>query len=381
MLTILKQLPYQRHFLILSAIWLVVQSIIFYQFGIVTGYEAKKYIYQADYFLQHGHYETGNYLFYSTEILLIALCKKIQAGYLPLVAIQLLFNAVATFCFYRIVMQFTLRGQVALGFTAALLCMYYYQLYNVHLFTESLYFSFSVIFFYGLMRARKLSVLALLLILSGLAILYFTRPVGLFFIPATFLFLVLKFYPRRAFFVLSTAGVALLLLFYLALNTSLNSGGELDFLLPYLDERIICGVPTIAEPHKINLPVEKDSIEGLFYVITHNWQLFVSLSVKRLLAFFGVVRSYYSTGHNIFIGIYFYTMYLLIISGIRKWHSFQKPQVVFILCLLFFTALTTALSCDEWHNRFIFAILPFLLLLASLHFSKPIPQNKANVEP
>lgn len=331
--------------------------------------EAAKYVAQADYFLAHGRYETGNYLFYSTQILLLAAVKQWHVGYWPAVAVQLFFNALSLVCFYRLVDKLTLRPRVAFWFTAALIGMFYYQFYNVYLFTESLYFSFSIIFFYRLLRTAKLSALSVGGILLGLAILYFTRPVGIFFIPATFVYLIFRFFPRQAKILLATAGVCFLGLFYFLLNKSLNSGGELDFLLPYLDERIICGVPTISSPHQITVPMEQDSIEGLFYIITHYWPLFLSLSAKRLLAFFGVVRSWYSLPHNIFIGVYFYSMYALALLGIRKWNRSLRPAVLFCLCLVLLTALTAALSCDEWHNRFILSVLPFLLLLASLIFA------------
>jgi hypothetical protein len=45
-------------------------------------------------------------------------------------------------------------------------------------------------------------------------------------------------------------------------------------------------------------------------------------------------------------------------------------ETVFMLTYIFFIMLTVLLSCDEWHNRFIFSILPFLLLLAAGVFAR-----------
>lgn len=361
--------------------WCLLHIVLFFHFGIVTGFESRKYIEQADHLLQNGTYASPNFLFYSTEILLIAATKKWQVGYWLVVAVQLLFNLFSTYAFYKTVVRFTNRSLVAFFFTLAFVGMFYYQLYNVHLFTESLYFSFSVIFFWGLVRVQKLSPLAVGGILFGLTLLYLTRPVGIFFIPATFIYILFRFYSRLARLLLFIAGMAVLGLFYFLLNKSLNAGGEFDFLLPYLDERVICGVPTIWPPHQIATPVEKDSVEGLFYIITHYWPLFLSLSVKRLLAFFGVLRSYYSLPHNVFIGFYFYSVYVLAFAGIRNWTSPRKPCVFFCVCLVFLTALTSALSCDEWHNRFILAVLPFLLLLASLIFAPKNRKSPPDAEP
>jgi hypothetical protein len=85
----------------------------------------------------------------------------------------------------------------------------------------------------------------------SLTILLFTRPTGVLFIPSTILFFIIRFGKKRAlpFFVLSAVGG--LTLFYFLLNAALNSGGEFDFLLPYIQEHVICGVPTVQRPHHI----------------------------------------------------------------------------------------------------------------------------------
>lgn len=357
--------------IVLAAVWMAMQLLYLLSFGVVTSFEASKYIEQADNLLNTGSYSSGNYIYYSTEILLIALSKKLGAGYGFVVVFQLVCNAVSVYCFYKIIDRFTAQKKLAFLFTLLFTGMYYYHLYNVHLFTESLYFSFSILYFYRLLQVSKLSLRNVTTLLSGLLLLYFTRPVGLFFFPATFIFLVLKFFPKRTLLIFCTAGTAFAVLFFFLVNNALNSGGELDFLLPYRSEMIICGVSTISQPHQLSVPVEKDSVQGLLYIITHHWKLFFSLSLKRLVAFFGVVRPYFSLPHNLFIGFYFYGIYILLLAGIKKWTKQNAPEISFIGCLIFLTALTTALSCDEWHNRFIFTVLPFIMMLASLAFATP----------
>ena len=164
---------------------------------------------------------------------------------------------------------------------------------------------------------------------------------------------------------LSVLFIAGALLLYGLLNFALNSGGEFDFLLPYLDERIICGVPTIQHQHVIYVPVEKNSVQGLFYIITHHSSLFFRLATRRLMAFFGVVRPFFSLSHNLFIAAYFYSTYVFVIAGFKKMVSFFLPQAAYFLTVIFFMVVTVMLSCDEWHNRFILGVLPFFLLLAS----------------
>jgi hypothetical protein len=250
-------------------------------------------------------------------------------------------------------------------FSLAFLAMFYYQLYNVYLFTESLFYSFGIIYTWFLFSIRRINLLTILFLFLGISLIYFTRPTGVFFIPATIVYIIFRFYQRTAFLLLSIFGLSGIVLMYFLINYALNSGGEFDFLLPYLDERIICGVPTIEGSHKIIVPVEKDSIEGLWYIITHHTSLFMKLSVKRFLAFWGVVRPFYSPSHNIFIAVYFFTLYGLIIYKLKILWKQYRAQTAYFLCLTALVMVTVILSCDEWHNRFIFALLPFFLLMAS----------------
>jgi hypothetical protein len=169
-----------------------------------------------------------------------------------------------------------------------------------------------------------------------------------------------------------------LTLFYFLLNAVLNSGGEFDFLLPYIEEHVICGVPTIQQAHNIAIPVNKNSVEGLWYIIKNNDNLFLRLAKERFIAFWGVLRPFYSLGHNLFIAAYFYTLYVFVLWGLRRMFRYYLPQTVFLLTYIFLIMLTVLLSCDEWHNRFIFSILPFLLLLAVGPFIKKEAQSTIN---
>jgi hypothetical protein len=354
---------------VLTVTWILVQFFLLRHFGIVTGYEAKKYIVEADIFLQHGTYSTPNFLFYSTEILLIAGCKTLGLGFGGVVVVQLVANAASTVFFYRLIRQLTSKANVAFFFTLALIGMFYYQLYNVHLFTESLYFSVSIMFFYRLCRIRHLRLSTYVEIVAFLLLLYFTRPVGLFFVPAVFVFLVLKFYRKKAALLFSVAGAVLLLCFVILLNFGMSSGGEFNFLLPYVEGQVICGVPS-PNRNAISVPVEQNSVQGLFYLVTHYSGLFFTLFFQRLVAFFGVIRPFYSLQHNLFVALFFYPCYLLAVIGIRRNFATKKAELTALLLLVFFSALTAGLSCDEWHNRFIYAVLPLIMIIASLAFAK-----------
>jgi hypothetical protein len=361
----LNRTEVKRSLAVIGLAWISLQLIFIYRFGIETGFESLKYISEADRLIETGKYSSGNFLFYSVQIVLIAF-SKISGSYpwFPVI-FQMLINGISVYLFYKLCYRFSDSGKKALLFSLAFLAMYYYHLYNVYLFTESLFYSFGIIYSYFLFSMKKVTLKNIILIFLGITLIYFTRPTGVFFIPATIVYLIFRFYKKSALILLSAFGITGLIILYFLVNYALNSGGEFDFLLPYLDERIICGVPTIKGSHTITVPVEKDSIEGLWYIITNHTSLFLKLSVQRLLAFWGVIRPFYSLPHNIFIAVYFFSVYGLIIYNFRTLMKYFRPESFYFLCIISLVMITVILSCDEWHNRFIFALLPFFLIMAS----------------
>lgn len=347
----------------LGVIWLSFQVLFLWKNGIVITGEAGKYINQATLFLNSGKFSSQKFLFYSIQILLIAFCLKLQFSFLFVVFIQVIVNGISILFFYKLVSKLSCSPLLPFFSTVYFLLFFYYHIYNTFLYTESLFFSFSVIYTYFLFTRENFNAKNFLLILLFLALLYFTRPTGIFFLPATFLFIVIKFSPRNAYTIILIVSVAVIIAFYFLLNYSLHSGGEFDFLLPYLKENIICGVSTIQQQHNFSVPVEKNSIAGLLYIITHHFQLFARLGFQKLLSFFGIYRPFYSSFHNIFAMSYFYVLYIIIITGIKNLFVNYKAEVWFLLCNIWLMAISVMVSCDEWSNRFILSVLPSILLL------------------
>jgi len=164
-------------------------------------------------------------------------------------------------------------------------------------------------------------------------------------------------------------------LFYFLLSAVINSGGELNFLQPYVYEMVICGVPTVRDPNAVFTNINGNQLEKLWFILTNHTALFGELAIKRLIAFYGVVRSYYAQSHNIFIAVFFYSAYILGIINFRKQTKLFLPQTFYFISLILFLTITVMLSCDEWHNRFILGILPFFILMAANVFSNNMPNN------
>src|SRR5258708_1554832 len=87
---------------ILVLAWIIVQTFLFYKNGILTGFESGKYIEQANNIINHGRVSTPNFWLYSIQIFLIATSIKLHTGFILVVIVQLLFNALAGFYFYRL---------------------------------------------------------------------------------------------------------------------------------------------------------------------------------------------------------------------------------------------------------------------------------------
>ena len=143
------------------------------------------------------------------------------------------------------------------------------------------------------------------------------------------------------------------------------SGGELDFMLPFKDEQIICGVPTLSGFAEINITKNANSLYGLFYYIVHNFGQFMKMAWLRTLAFFGLYRKYYSTAHNIYLVTYFYSLDIGAFLGSYYWFKKHSYPLLYFYSIIALVWVTTMLTCDDWHNRFYLGISPYIILLST----------------
>lgn len=355
----------------IAVLWAFMQAFFLWNQGIVISGEAEKYIYQAGQLLEYGRYSSSNYLFYSTLILFIAFCLKMQAGFGLIVFLQILLNGISIICFYRTIRHLSVQKWLPTVATLYFLILYYFHVYNTFIYTESLFFSLSIIYTWLLLTTNRLTLSRILLLFLLLTLCYFTRPTGIYFLPATFLFVVLKFYPQQSRIILWTAGPVAAVILFILFNQTLGSGGGLDFMVPYIHEQVICGVSTISKPHQFDIAVNPNSVQGLAYFVIHHTDLFSKLALKRLSAFFGASRTFYSLGHNIFVSVYFYSLYAIILMHLRSLSRHLRAEKWFFLTNIILMTVTVMLSCDEWSNRFLFSVTPSLLMLAAIALGKP----------
>jgi hypothetical protein len=239
------------------------------------------------------------------------------------------------------------------------------QSFNSYLQTESLFYSFTVLFSCYLLKTQRLTARRIVVIVLFVVLICCTRPTGILFVGCAILYLFLKFAGALSIPVRVVAAIAAGVIFFYILNVALGSGGELDFMLPFRDERIICGVPTLASFRDIAVSENPNSVGGLLYYVTHNTEQFLRLAWWRSKAFFGVGRSYYSSFHNIYLYLYFFPFYLLSILGINQWNKRNRSLLFYCSALIAAHWITVIFSCDDWHNRFFLSVVPYIYILST----------------
>jgi hypothetical protein len=368
---------------ILLVLWLLLNSFLLLHRGIFLHHESAKYIDQARLFLATGAPESANFWLYIVQILLIAFSIKFHLGFFFVVLVQLFFNLVALAFFYQTVRY--IFGDARTAFAAAflLLANYCYQEFNTYLYTESLFYSFTLIFSCYLIRIRTLTIKKVSAVIAMLLIICFTRPTGLLFVPPAFLYLFLVFFRNMAAWKKTAllAGIGILFLF--GLNLALGSGGGLDFMLPFRDDRIICGLPTLPAFQPIKTAANGNSLYGLLYYITHNTAQFLRLAGLKSAAFWGVARKWYSTRHNVYLIVFFGAIHLMTLTSLGYWFRDNPNILCYLLSAIGLTWLTVMLTCDDWGNRFYLNITPFLIILAMPTLQKLLraPSKNLPIDP
>ena len=368
------------HKILLLVPWIIIQCFLAWQNGIVATLEADKYISQAEYFLKTGNFSSNNYWLYSTQIFLIAAVIKLHLGYTVIVIIQLLLNLFATWMFYKLAGFFLKNSILVFLATFIFIINIPYQVYNSFLFTESIFYSLTIIYSSYLLRLNKLTITNLLLLILFLVLISMTRPTGILFFGASAFHIFFRFLNHISLWKKLIIICSTLLIFFVILNTMLQVGGSLDFMLPFKKENIICGVPTI-DNVEIKTLEKGNSVEGILYYIFNNEKQFFRLSKLKTISFFGLVRNYYSVFHNIFLVIFFYPFYLLSLIGAWKMFGRKEPSFYYMLAIILLYWITTLLTCDDWHNRFILTVFPFIFLIGFSAFTETPKSPKGDLEP
>jgi hypothetical protein len=365
----------KRNEIILIIIWALVQLFLLKTNGINTNGEATRFIREAYLLRNTGHFSTPIYFMYLTEISLITLKSYLNTGYSFIVILQLIINLFALVTFYYFINERYQSSKIALAAAVLMILCIPYQLYNVFIYTESIFFSLSIIFTCYLLRIKKFDLTNYAIIILMLVLLCLTRPSGMFFVGATIVYWFLFSTKSINFYLKLSVLMILVIINLFILNGMMGSGAGVDVLLPFKEEHIICDVATKLNNNPQD-NISDNSILGLMNFIATHPSTFFKMGIKKTIAFFGLQRSYYSRGHNLFIASYFYCFYCLIIYGLIRFKKNIEAAHIYYLSLIGIFWLAVVFSCDEWHNRFFLTLTPMLILMCAWTLSKVIDYKK-----
>lgn len=361
-----KNLLQQKLIAITAIVYFVLSLIIFHKYGINTNGEAVKYIDDASRILNGNDLRSSFFSsFYIVYSLLIAVFLKLNLSLSGVAFIQIIFAFIAACCMYKILLNEL--GNKRISFFALvfyLICLPI-QKWNFFLYTESLHTSFVVIglyFLYCLLQKKQFERWWIFLLL--LLLIIFSRPVGMIFLIAfVFIFLVwLKQWRSKVFFysciALSIIIIALLLQSKFIFYFNPDSLRRME---------IICQVPAA----NVSLQYKEYNNAGLsafLHVITDEIGVnnFLFLGLQKVASFFGLIRSFYSSTHNALLIGTAILLYPLAIIGLFFRTSSVSYLKIFSIFYIIITTVGIFFTCDEWSNRFIAPVLPFIIILSAL---------------
>ena len=143
----------------------------------------------------------------------------------------------------------------------------------------------------------------------------------------------------------------------------------MNAMKPFIEEHIICFVPTQQNTNHLHLLNSGEPVKDIFYYLLHNPVHFLVLMGKRLWSFFSFYRPYYSPIHNSYLTVTIIFIYGFALLAIKKFIFINTKAVnYYTFSLLIIYPLATTLQCDDYHSRFTIVIMPYFMLLAALGF-------------
>lgn len=360
----LKKIYPQYHALLFISSWVIITISYFFFFGVNTNLEGEKYIDQANYFLFNHSFTEGRFIFYSTTIFIIAFSQFITTSVLPAFFILAAFNFFAYFSLYKIMVTFWNSKLQSLLFCVLLMLYFPFQSWITYLYTENIFYSLVILLIARLIIANyNFSLVNIAYCSFIILLLVFSRPLGMFFFVPFILFLFFKFNKWQKVILSIVLLLGMIVLAYVS-KVILTTTPDWTVQRSFIEENLICDVPTNFDSNtKLNLIITGNPITELLYYATHNITHFLTLASKRLLLFFGNIRSYYSLFHNLFLIFSLTPIYIVSILKFRQISKYLGlPISIFVISTSLIFAIVVSLQCDDYHNRFFMALFPFWLL-------------------
>ncbi len=333
-------------------------------FGVNSGGEAFKYLLDAKSIAEGRNLNYGEFsYFFIGYSLLLSFFIKFKISLVVVSVLQILLAYGAAFFLYKLIKEKTSNNFLALLIFVCYLFCYPIQKWIFFIYSEGVHTSLGVIGFFFFIKLTDKFNAKNLFYFTGLSLaIITTRPVGILFLLAayfTFIFVYFSKKQYKTFFSLLVVGIILCIA---ALNSPFRYFVNPDSLKRM---EVICMVPQEgikADYSQFN----RTGLMGAYKVIKNEIGVsrFFKAGLHKMILFFGFVRPYFSLKNNIFLAInwLFYPFALIgIFFNKRKEYSLIK---FFSIAIILITATGIFVTCDDWGNRFIAPIFPFVIILA-----------------
>ena len=350
---------------IILIIWLITTLLYLKSFGIVTDMEAKKYIIEANRFIDTGSFSAPRYWFYSITTFILVIAFKLHIGITGAFIIQACLNLFAYFYFYKALSTFFKNVITPFFIIVYLIAFSPYQSWVVFLFTESAFFSTVLILFSTLVLYKPNLIINSCFIAASLLLTILSRPLGILFVGATYIYLFYCAKPKWKI-IFGIASLVLFGLAYYSINIIFSTIPDWHITQAFEQESIICDMPAALPYQKLDLSQSGSPVFQLWYYLTHNFSHFLHFAGIKMQYFFLMARPYYSKAHNYFLLLNVIPLYLLAFcSFFIKKTQFNKGTTIFLASAILIFTLTIIFQCDDYHNRFVLSIFPFFVILAA----------------
>lgn len=346
-------------FICISVIWCIFNYAYSISFENYYQNEAFKYYKAALFFNQNGFMPSVRYYFYGIITWLISFQLSFQFSPKWIILTQLILNFISIQIFGLACAK---RFGLGVSFLIILFLIgnYDWTVWNFYLYSESTFFSFTLLWLSSLIALSYSKYYKIHFLLMMLCII--SRPFGIGFILFYGLFILQNISSISLKIKIGVFAIASSLVFILANIIAINIG-HFEIYKSAIQGCIICGVPTQWGLKNIIIQ-NSNPIITWYNMVLENPTIFINLFFMRLNSFFALSIPYFSFSHNIQNIILKSIVYLLIGYRLasKKYNldTFEKSTMGFLLIYLFFIGT----QCNEWSMRFFSAIWPFLILLS-----------------
>lgn len=363
----------RNYILILSLLFVLIHSVLFWHYGIRVFFDSAAYVEAADYTIAHGELQDFHHLFYAVPILIMTVFRLLSPGdIIPIILFQCILSWVATILLYK--SAATVFNSRTAGLMAGVIFLLWLDNihWNITTMTESIACSIFCFVVYVLSswqnRPKDIFRLAILLVIT-----FFTRPTGVVIIIGVFVFLIAYHWAtlrdkRPMLIAVALIGTILIvfgadrMLDHWNFTEQYMKGNIITYADVVKDRPLFHESLTIEAPPSTTFSASKSPIGRVVSFIYENPIYFLktaSLKVSYLITF---VRPYYSWSHNIYLVAWISFVYVSFVLGWRS--SANLPIKLFAAATIILNCGLIAISTVDWDNRFYIPMEPGIVLLA-----------------